>query len=60
MGVQSFVNSNTGIVYLQQFTTAEILAIPFPKTGMLVYNTTLQCPCFYDSVNWHKISHSVM
>ena len=59
MGIQSFKTAN-GIVYLLNLTTAEILAIPAPKAGMLVYNTTLQAPCFFDSINWHKISHSVM
>ncbi len=41
-------------------TTTQINAIASPTNGMLVYNTTLNVYCFYDTVSWKKISHTAM
>lgn len=41
---------------------AQILAIVAPAAGLMVYNTDLQAPCFYDgtAARWERCSHSVM
>lgn len=41
-------------------TTAEINSIVSPKLGLLVFNSDLDCPCFYSAAGWRKISHSAM
>ena len=43
-----------------RMTNAQILAISSPATGLEVYNTDLNQPCFYDGTGWRKISHSAM
>jgi len=58
MGIEVLINGNQ-IVYLVKYTTTQINALT-PVEGMLVYNTTLKCPCFYDGTGWRKISHTNM
>ena len=43
-----------------RMTQAQILAIASPAVGLMAYNTDLDCPVFYSSAGWRKISHSAM
>lgn len=59
------VNSITqGSTPLPRMTNAQILAIASPISGLMVYNTTIEAPCFYDSTaavpRWERLSHSAM
>ena len=45
---------------LPQLTNAAILAIVSPKNGLMVYNTTINHPCFFNGTAWQRISHSPM
>lgn len=59
------VNSITqGVTPLPRMTNAQILAIASPISGLMVYNTTIEAPCFYDSTaavpRWERLSHSAM
>jgi hypothetical protein len=45
---------------LPQLTNAAILAIATPKNGLMVYNTTINHPCFYNGTAWQRVSHSPM
>lgn len=45
---------------LPNLTNAAILAISTPKTGLMLYNTTINHPCFYNGTAWQRISHSPM
>ena len=49
-----------GSIPAPMMTTTQINAIVSPSNGMLVYNTTLNTYCFYDSTAWKKVSHSDM
>ncbi len=56
------VNSTSQGVLIPRMTTTQINAITDLEDGLLVYNTTLSSPCFYDgtALQWKKLSHSVM
>lgn len=43
-----------------RMTDAQVRAIATPAVGLTMYNTDLDCPVFYSSAGWRKISHSVM
>ena len=49
-----------GYHHLLPLTTTQITAITNPIVGLVVYNTTLGVPCFYDATGWRKLSHSSM
>ena len=54
------LNSTTQGFLKPRMTTTQINAISSPDTGLEVYNTTLQQPCFYDGTGWRKVSYSTM
>lgn len=54
------IDSTTQGVLIPRMTTTQINAISSPATGLEVYNTTLQQPCFYDGSGWRKVSHTNM
>jgi hypothetical protein len=56
------LNSTTQGFLMPRMTQAQILLILTPAAGLMVYNTDLQTPCFYDgtALRWEKVSHSVM
>jgi hypothetical protein len=54
------LNSITQGFLMPRMTTTQINAISSPDTGLEVYNTTLQQPCFYDGTGWRKVSYSTM
>ncbi len=35
-----------------RMTRAQILAIPTPAEGLIIYNTTAKKPCFYNGISW--------
>lgn len=43
-----------------RMTDAQVRAIATPAVGLTMYNTDLDCPVFYSSAGWRKISHSAM
>ena len=43
-----------------RMTDAQVRAIASPAVGLMAYNTDLDCPVFYSSAGWRKISHSAM
>lgn len=43
-----------------RMTDAQIRAISTPSAGLMAYNTDLDCPCFYSTLGWRKISHAAM
>lgn len=43
-----------------RMTDAQVRAIVSPAVGLMAYNTTLDCPVFYSSAGWRKVSHSAM
>ena len=43
-----------------RMTTTQINAIASPAEGLVVYNLTINAPCFYDGTGWRKITHSNM
>ncbi len=55
-------DSTTKGFLMPRMTQAQILLILLPAAGLMVYNTDIQAPCFYDgtALRWEKISHSVM
>jgi hypothetical protein len=52
--------STTRGFLLPRMTTTQRTGISSPANGLMVYDTDLGQPCFYDTVNtrWNKISHS--
>lgn len=52
--------STTKGVLLPRMTTTQINAISSPANGLMVYNTTINHICFYDSTGWKKLSFSNM
>jgi hypothetical protein len=54
------IDSTTKGFLMPRMTQAQILAIATPANGLMVYNTDLACPCFYDGTGWRKVSHSAM
>jgi hypothetical protein len=43
-----------------RMTDAQVRAIVNPAVALTCYNTDLDCPVFYSTLGWRKISHSVM
>jgi hypothetical protein len=54
------INSTTQGFLMPRQTQAQILAIAAPANGLMVYNTDLAQPCFYDGLGWRKVSHTNM
>ena len=54
------IDSTTQGFLPPRMTEAQILAIVSPATGLICYNTDKDCPVFYSSIGWRKISHSAM
>jgi hypothetical protein len=54
------LNSTTQGFLMPRMTQGQILAIAAPANGLMVYNTDLAQPCFYDGTGWKKISHTAM
>jgi hypothetical protein len=56
-----FVVSSTTRGFLPpRMTTTQINAIASPANGLEVYNTTLNCPCFYNGTSWRQVTNSAM
>jgi hypothetical protein len=55
-------NSTTKGFLMPRMTQAQILAIVSPAAGLMVFNTDLQKPCFYDATapRWERVSSSAM
>jgi hypothetical protein len=43
-----------------RMTTTQINAIASPATGLEVFNTTLNCTCFYNGTSWRQVTHTAM
>ena len=54
------IDSTTTGFLPPRMTTAQVNAIASPAVGLMAYNTDLDCPVFYSSAGWRKISHSAM
>jgi hypothetical protein len=52
------IASTTQGFLLPRMTTAQRIAISSPANGLMLYDTDLLCPCFYDGTGWRKISYS--
>lgn len=52
-------DTDTGLVLLK-LTTAQILAIPSPTIGGLIYNTTINHVVYWTGLDWHKMNSSNM
>jgi hypothetical protein len=57
---QLHMSSTTKGALLPRLTTTQINAIVTPANGLLLYNTTLNHLCCYQSGAWVKFSHSPM
>jgi len=55
-------DSTTKGFLMPRMTQAQILLIATPANGLMVYNTDINTPCFYDggAATWKKVSHSNM
>jgi hypothetical protein len=47
-------------IRLNRLTTTQINALASPQQGWIVFNTTLNLPCFYDGTAWQRITGSAM
>lgn len=54
------LTSTTMGLGLPQLTTAQVNAISSPRTGLAVYNTTLNLVVFYDGTEWLKVTATSM
>ena len=54
------LNSTTKGTLVQRMTTAQINAIATPANGLLLYNTTINHLCCYQSGSWVRFNHSPM
>jgi hypothetical protein len=54
------LTSTTKGLLLPRMTTTEINAIATPAAGLMVYNTTINHPCFYNGTSWQRVNHSPM
>lgn len=54
-------STNKGFL-MPRMAETQITAIASPADGLMIYNTTIQAPCFYNglTMQWQKISHSIM
>jgi hypothetical protein len=53
-------DSTTKGFLMPRMTTAQVNAIVSPANGLMVYNTDLAQPCFYDGTGWRKVTHTNM
>lgn len=58
LGVDS--NGVQNGMLLANLSTNEILAIPNPQIGNVVFNTTHDTICFYASNGWQRLNHQPM
>jgi hypothetical protein len=54
------IDSTTRGMLMPRMTTTQINAIASPANGLEVYNTTLNCPCFYNGTSWRQVTNSAM
>ena len=54
----SQIDSTTKGFIIPRMTDAQILAIATPANGLMVYSTSQNVLCFYDSTGWHKFTHT--
>ena len=54
------IDSTTRGALVPRMTNAQILAIATPANGLLIYNTTINHLCCYQSGAWVRFSHSPM
>jgi hypothetical protein len=54
------IDSTTKGFLPPRMTTTQINAIASPANGLEVYNTTLNCPCFYNGTSWRQVTNSAM
>lgn len=54
------ISSTTKGVLFPQMTTTQINAISSPANGLLVYNTTLNKLCIYESGSWKQMTTTTM
>jgi hypothetical protein len=54
------LTSTTKGLLLPRMTTTQINAIATPAAGLMVYNTTINHPCFYNGTSWQRVNHSPM
>jgi hypothetical protein len=54
------LTSTTQGLLLPRMTTTQINAIASPAAGLMVYNITIDHPCFYNGTAWQKVNHSPM
>lgn len=54
------LNSTTKGLGLSNLTNAQILAIPSPKKGTILLNTTINQVCFFDGTIWQKLNQTPM
>jgi len=54
------IQSTTKGFLMPRMTTTQINAIASPANGLEVYNTTLNCPCFYNGTSWRQVTNSAM
>jgi hypothetical protein len=47
-------------IRLNRLTTTQINDLASPQQGWMVFNTTLNLPCFYDGTAWQRITASAM
>lgn len=60
IGVRLVTKFNGNGIELPVLITADILAIPSPTEGQMLYNGTLQTPCFYNGTSWQKVTSTAM
>jgi hypothetical protein len=54
------LSSTTKGFLLPRMTTTQINAIASPAAGLMVYNITIDHPCFYNGTSWQRVNHSPM
>lgn len=54
------VDSTTQGILLPRMTATQILAIPSIATGLMVYNTDIQLPCFWNGMTWQRLTSLAM
>lgn len=54
------LTSTTKGLLLPRMTTTQINAIASPAAGLILYNTTINHPCFYNGTSWQRVNHSPM
>jgi hypothetical protein len=54
------IDSTTKGILIPRMAGAQILAIQNIATGLLVYNTDLQLPCFWNGMTWQRLTSAAM